>query len=114
MHRRSNPSNRVHERRSNLDANVSRHILPFRNHRWSPDTVIEKFYEDMKTEENDQVMSEDGKEGELFLCPVCFMEYEHSEKIGMACNHFLCNICYGMYLESAIKSGPDSVLAKCP
>ena len=52
----------------------------------------------------------DGK----YLCEVCFMEYPVGDTYAMHCEHRFCKVCFGMYIKSALDSGPDCISASCP
>ena len=54
-------------------------------------------------------------DSELFLCPVCYDEYEPHEVTRLAdCGHGLCNECMRYNLEAKLSMGPECVHAICP
>ena len=55
------------------------------------------------------------KKGELYLCEVCYCEYNYNEVVHLeVCGHSLCQECYKFHLKAKLSMGPEVVFAICP
>jgi len=96
---------------------MSRRLLLL--NQWNKDKLIEKFRNTTnfikKTFQVHTFARPSAEEKRTtFFCDCCYMKAYPYERIEMECNHPLCSECYKGYLVSAIKRGPDCLLATCP
>ena len=89
-------------------------------HGWSLEQAKEKFGDDIDYFKNTfkcELVNEPLKkiEDELYLCEVCYCEYDWDDVIHMeVCGHSLCKECYKYHLQAKLSMGPEVVFALCP
>ena len=110
---------------SNLEYDEAELVLHY--YKWNYDKLIETWYDDMekiKIESHIDQSPESIKEIKKLYeknkipenqCLICLCDLEKNNKIGLKCNHNLCNDCYKEYINTKLENEPLNILNTfCP
>lgn len=99
-----------------LDIPASAAAVLLREHRWSKEVLLEKFYSDPE-----KVLEKHGvrrrcvpvKKGKpTVTCDIC---YEDAlPMLGMPCGHEFCKVCWRDFVSNALSEGPACIRKTCP